>query len=137
MVAATILLGGCAQSAFDTVSDPATVERALASAGVEVCDEGDLAWGEVPGFVSGRSYVLDTDCSTADPNKPGAIVTVARFDSVGARDAAQARFLTQYRRGASSGAARTLGPLLITIDGNQRETTIERVKEALETVGAQ
>lgn len=131
-----ILVAGCAPSEFGMPADVPTVQSALEDAGLEACSHASLDWSTTPGFVSGTSFVLSTDCANLDVAHPGAIVTVSRYDSLESRDAALARFLTQYRRGAGAAAARTLGPLLITIDGGQKEAVIERLRTALQQLGA-
>lgn len=129
-------VSACARSDFATAADLATVEAAFDAAGIQVCETADLDWSATPGFDHGRSFRLNTDCSTHDPNRPGATVSVAAFDSTEARDAAQLRFLTQFRRHPGTGAARTLGPLLITVDGSQESATVERLRTALSDLDA-
>jgi hypothetical protein len=133
-----ILLGlaGCTTSEFGTPADVPVVRSALEDAGLQVCSSAALDWSTTPGFVSGTSFVLSTDCTNLDVAHPGASVTVSRYESLESRDAAQARFLTQGPRGAGIATAWTLGPLLITIDGGQKDAVVERFRAALRQLGA-
>ena len=60
-----------------------------------------------------------------------------RFDSLADRDAAQRSFETSHRRHIGLGNAWTLGPYLLTVDGSQQQGAIERLQQALQSLGAQ
>lgn len=134
---ALLTFAGCARSEF---SKPAALEaykEALAAKGLTVCAERDLDWKTVPGFVSGKQYDVEIDCVAFDANKPGARVTVVQFADNDAREAALRNFETVYRRHIGSGVSYTNGPLVILIDGNQKDVVIALVRQALAETGAQ
>jgi hypothetical protein len=129
------LIAGAPRSDFDREVDIADIEEAMASRGLNVCDEGEFAWTSTPGFVFGRFYDLSTNCSTYDPNKPGARVWVVEFESPEARDGALRNFETT-RRHIGSGIAWSNGPYIIIVDGNQKVEEISILKEAISSTGA-
>jgi hypothetical protein len=124
------------RSDFNQPADIATIEQAIASSGLQVCAQGNLNWSATPGFVSGKYYDISTDCSIYDPNKPGARLWVAEFSSARARDSALRSFETT-RRHIGSGAAWSKGPLVILIDGNQKDEVVIILREAITNSGAQ
>jgi hypothetical protein len=127
---------GAPRSDFDRPVDMASFEQALASKGLHVCEESDINWTTTPGFVSGRLYDIGTNCSSHDPNRPGARVWVAKFESVGARDAAMRNFETA-RRSIGPGMAWSNGPLAIFVDGNRKSEVASVLQEAVASIGAQ
>ena len=137
LLVALFLLEGCTRSGFAAPADLSAFEQALDKAGLHVCAAADLAWENTPGFVSGKHYTLELDCATADPNLPGASFTAVRFNSLADRDAAQRSFETSYRRHIGLGNAWTLGPYLLTVDGNRQQGAVERLKQVLQSLGAQ
>lgn len=137
LLVALFILAGCTRSDFASPADLSAIEQALDKAGLQVCAAADLTWDATPGFVSGKHYTLQLDCTTADPNRPGASFAAARFDSLADRDAAQRSFETSHRRPIGLGNAWTLGPYLLTVDGSQQPGAIERLQQALQSLGAQ
>ena len=137
LLVALFLLEGCTRTEFATPGDLSAIEQALDKAGLHVCGAADLAWEATPGFVSGKHYTLELDCAKADPNLPGASFTAARFGSIADRDAAQRSFETSHRRHIGLGNAWTLGPYLLTVDGNRQQGTVERLQQAMQSLGAQ
>ena len=127
---------GAPRSDFDRTVDMASFEQALASKGLHVCEESDINWTTTPGFVSGKLYDVSTNCSSHDPNKPGARVWVAKFKSVEARDAAMRNFETG-RRSIGPGMAWSNGPLAIFVDGNRKSEVASVLREAVASMGAQ
>jgi deferrochelatase/peroxidase EfeB len=124
------------RSDFNQPADIATIEQAIVSSGLQVCAQGELNWSATPGFVSGKYYDVSTDCSIYDPNKPGARLWVAEFSNARARDSALRSFETM-RRHIGSGAAWSKGPLVILIDGNQKDDVVIILREAITNAGAQ
>jgi hypothetical protein len=127
---------GAPRSDFDRPMNIASFEQALASKGLHVCEESDINWTTTPGFVSGKLYDVSTNCSSHDPNKPGARVWVAKFKSVEARDAAMRNFETG-RRSIGPGMAWSNGPLAIFVDGNRKSEVASVLQEAVASLGAQ
>ena len=127
---------GAPRSDFDRPVDIASFEQALASRGLHVCEESDINWTTTPGFVSGKLYDVSTNCSSHDPNKPGARVWVAKFKSVEARDAAIRNFETA-RRSIGPGMAWSNGPLAIFVDGNRKSEVASVLQEAVASIGEQ
>jgi hypothetical protein len=132
-----VIVAGCGQSNFTQQVDAASIEQALATAGLQVCNRGDVAWNTTPGFVQGKYYVLNTDCTANNQLNPNTTVVVAQFNSAESRDAAQQRFETQYLRHPSAGVVWALGPYIINVDGNLKDLTTQKVKQALVTLHAQ
>jgi hypothetical protein len=124
------------RSDFNQPADIATIEQAIVSSGLQICAQGDLNWSTTPGFVSGKYYDISTNCSVYDPNKPGARVLVVEFSNAGARDSALRNFETT-RRHVGSGAAWSKGPLVILVDGNQKDDVVIILREAITNAGAQ
>lgn len=137
LLIASFILGGCTRSDFATPADVPAIEQALDKAGLHVCATTDLTWAAAPGFVSGKHYTLEVDCAKADPNLPGAAFTVARFNSLADRDAAQRSFETSHRRHIGLGKAWTFGPYLLTVDGNRQPETAALLQQAMQSLGAQ
>ncbi len=129
-------VAGGQRSDFNRPADASTIEQALASKGLHTCAKGDINWTNTPGFVSGKYYDISTNCSTYDPNKPGARVFVAKFRSVETRDAALRNFETS-RRHIGTGIAWSNGPLIIVVDGNQNTEEISILRDAVASTGAQ
>jgi hypothetical protein len=129
-------IAGGPRSDFNRPTDISTIEQALASRGLHACAQGDINWTTTPGFVSGKYYDVNTNCSAYDPNKPGARVFVAEFSSVEARDAALRNFETS-RRHMGTGTAWSNGPLIIIVDGNQKAEVISILQDAVASTGAQ
>jgi hypothetical protein len=127
---------GAPRSDFDRPVDIASFEQTLASRGLHVCEESDINWTTTPGFVSGKLYDVSINCSSHDPNKPGARVWVAKFKSVEARDAAMRNFETG-RRSIGPGMAWSNGPLAIFVDGNRKSEVASVLQEAVSSIGAQ
>jgi hypothetical protein len=123
-------LVGCARSDFNQTAALRDIQQALGTRGLQPCAENDLKWTAVPGFVEGKQYDVDTSCTTYDPNFPGARVSIARFDSVEARDGALRNYQTIGRRNLGAGFARAVGPWIIVVDGN-RKAAAALIGEAL------
>jgi hypothetical protein len=132
-----LILVGCVRSEFSQPASEQDFLQAASDDGLTICAEQDLNWKAVPGFVSGRSYDIGLGCESYDPNKPGARVTVVRFDGNDAREAALRNFETVYRRHMGSGIAYTKGPLVIMVDGSQKSDVIAALKQAAAKAGAQ
>lgn len=137
LTALAAFLAGCARSEFSTPADLPTITQAFEAAGLQICTQEDLNWNITPGFVEGKYYEVSIDCAAHDPNKPGARIHIARFDTVEARDAALRNFETTYRRHPGAGTGRALGPWLILIDGNRTAAAAEQVRAALAQLGVQ
>jgi hypothetical protein len=75
-------------SDFNLSTDIASVEQAFAAKGLNVCAKEELNWSITPGFISGKFYDLNTNCSNFDPNHPGALVWLAKFSNIESHDAA-------------------------------------------------
>lgn len=130
-------LQACTRSDFAAPADLSAIEQALDKAGLHVCAAADLTWEATPGFMHGKHYTLEVDCTKADPNAPGASFTAVRFDSLADRDAAQRNFETSHRRPIGLGNAWTLGPYLLMVDGSQQQGVIAQLHEAMQSLGAQ
>ena len=91
----------------------------------------------MPGFVQGMQYDVDQNCAQYDPNVPAARVSLAKFDSVEARDAALRNFETMNQRRIGAGFARAVGPWIIVFDGNQKPLASTIVREVLSDLGVQ
>ena len=137
LLAALFILEGCTRSDFAAPADLGAIEQALDKAELHACAAADLTWETTPGFVSGKQYTLELDCAKADANLPGALFTAVRFDSLADRDAAQRSFETSHRRQLGLGNAWTLGPYLLTVDGNRQQGMVERLQQAMQSLGAQ
>ena len=124
------LLVGCARSDFSTPANENTLKQALIESNLQVCAEQPIQWQTVPGFVSGVYLTVGTDCA-----RPGGNITVARFDSVAARDGAISNSLNASRVPGNH-IARTLGPLIITVEGVRDDAVTRKITEALNTIGA-
>ena len=131
------VLGGCARPGFDTQVDLPAITAAIQGAGLQTCAEGELNWNLTAGFVEGKSVDVDTDCAGYDPNRPGARIHIARFDSAAARDAALRDFETTYRRHIGPAIGRAVGPWLILVDGHRAMPALERLRTALGQLAAQ
>jgi hypothetical protein len=121
-------------SDFNKSVDIATIEQALATKSLQICAQKEINWSATPGFVSGKEYDLDTNCSTFDPNKPGARVWLVEFSSVDARDYALRNFETS-RRHIGPAIAWSKGQLIILVDGTQRQEVINALKETVSNLG--
>ena len=121
-------------SNFSLSADIASVEQAIAAKGLNVCAKEELNWSITPGFVSGKVYDLNTNCSTFDPNKPGARMWLVEFSSVEARDYALRNFETS-RRHIGPAIAWSRGPLIILVDGNQKQEAINALRETVANIG--
>jgi hypothetical protein len=119
-----------------TLAGPA-ITGAIQGAGLQTCAEGDLNWNLTAGFVEGKSIDVDTDCAAYDPNRPGARIHIARFDSAAARDAALRDFETTYRRHIGPAIGRAVGPWLILVDGQRTMPALERLRAALGELAGQ
>ena len=124
------LIGGTPRSDFNQHAELAQIEEAISGSGLDVCAQGEFDWPSVPGFVSGKFYEISTNCSAYDANRTGALVLVAKFDSVEARDRAILSFETG-RRHIGSTMAWSIGPYAIFVDGNQRPDERALLKEAM------
>lgn len=133
---AALLLIACVRSEFTRSVDLAMIENAVETAGLQRCVVEDLTWDITPGFVAGKFYELDLDCATHDPNRPGARVWAAQFDSVEARDAATLSFETG-RRHLGNGIAWTHGPFLVVLEGPQRTEVRARLMQVTAGIAAQ
>jgi hypothetical protein len=129
------LIAGAPRSDFNSPVDISDIEAALASRGLHICAQEEFAWTSAPGFVFGKFYDINTNCSTYDPNKPGARVWVVEYESVEARNAALRNFETT-RRHIGSGIAWSNGPYVVLADGNQKAEEISILKEAISSTGA-
>jgi hypothetical protein len=127
---------GAPRSDFARPVNTASFEQALASKGLHVCEESEINWTTSPGFISGKLYDIGTNCSNHDANRPGARVWVAKFKSVGARDAAMRNFETG-RRSIGPGMAWSNGPLAIFVDGNRKSEVDSVLREAVASIGEQ
>ncbi len=132
-----LALAGCARGDFNRVADAMQIDAALRDAGLQVCTAADLTWDAVPGFVEGKFYVVDTNCAAHDPNRPGDSLTVARFDSVEARDAALRNFETVHRRQLGLGGAWTFGPYLLLSDGPQQDEPARLLDGAMQRLAGE
>jgi len=112
----------------------ALFEQALANKGLEVCSQQEINWSMTPGFVSGKIYYLDLNCSSFDPNKPGARVWAVEFRTIGSRNYALRNFET-LRKHIGSAIAWSKGSLVILVEGNQKQEVISALREALASVG--
>jgi hypothetical protein len=112
----------------------ATIEQALATKSLQICAQTEINWSTTPGFVSGKVYDLNFNCSTFDHNKPGAKVWLVEFSSVEARDYALRNFETS-RRHIGPAIAWSKGPLIILVDGNQRQEVINALRETVANIG--
>lgn len=135
IILAALVVGG-PRSDFDRPADMASIEQALASNGLHICAQGAVNWTATPGFVFGKYYDIETNCTNYDPNKPGARVWVVRFSSLEARDAALRNFETN-RRHIGTGIAWSNGPFVIFVDGSQKSEVISIVRDVLPNSGAQ
>ena len=131
LVCLALALTGCARGDFNRVADAMKIDAALRDAGLQVCSVSDLPWQDVPGFVEGRFYVVDTICTDRDPNRPGDLLSWARFDSVEARDAALRNFETAHRRQLGLGGVWTFGPYLLLSDGPQETEPARLLEQAM------
>ena len=123
-------LAGCARSDFSTPATEETIRQALLDRSLQVCAEQPIAWQTVPGFVSGKIFTVSTGCAGSGVN-----VAVARFDSVEARDSAVSN-AQNTSRVSGNRIARTLGPLIITVDNVRDDAVAQRIVEALNATGA-
>jgi hypothetical protein len=128
-------LAGCARSDFNQPADISSITEAFSARGLQPCSRNELKWTAVPGFVQGMQYDVDMNCANYDPNFPAARVTLAKFDSVEARDAALRNFETIYQRRIGSGFARAIGPWILVVDGNQKLLASALVREVLSDLG--
>ena len=124
------VLAGCARSDFNVPANEETLKQALIDSHLQVCAEQLLEWRTVPGFVSGAFLTVGADCA-----QPGVNIAVARFDSVEARDGAMNNVLNTNRVPGSH-IVRTLGPLLITVEGARNDEIVQKITAALNTIGA-
>ena len=135
MLVIVLSLAGCARSDFNQPVALQNLQQALGARGLQPCAEDDLKWTVVPGFVEGKRYDVDQNCATYDPNYPAARVSLAKFDSVEARDGALRNFETINQRRIGAGFARAIGPWIIVVDGNQKLLASTIVREVLNDLG--
>jgi hypothetical protein len=135
MVLLVLTLAGCARSDFNQSVSLQNLQQAMGARGLQPCAQDDLKWTAVPGFVEGKRYDVDQNCTAYDPNFPAACVYLAIFDSVEARDAALRNFETINQRRIGAGFARAVGPWIIVVDGNQKMTASTIVREVLSDLG--
>ena len=128
-------LAGCVRSDFNQPVDISNITQALSARGLQPCAKNELKWTAVPGFVQGMQYDVDMNCANYDPNFPAARVTLAKFDSVEARDAALRNYETIGRRHIGAGFARAIGPWILVVDGNQKMLASALVREVLSDLG--
>ena len=131
----TLSLAGCTRSDFNQPVALQNLQQALGARGLQPCAEDDLKWTVVPGFVEGKRYDVDQNCTTYDPSFPAARVYLAKFDSVEARDGALRNFETINQRRIGAGFARAIGPWIIVVDGNQKLLASTIVREVLSDLG--
>jgi hypothetical protein len=134
-VVMVLSLAGCARSDFNQPVDISNITQALSARGLQPCAKNELKWTAVPGFVQGMQYDVDMNCANYDPNFPAARVTLAKFDSVEARDAALRNYETIGRRHIGAGFARAIGPWILVVDGNQKMLASALVREVLSDLG--
>jgi hypothetical protein len=125
-----LALAGCARSDFNLPATIDSVEQALTAHGLHICATEPLSWTSVAELVVGHFLSVSTDCA-----KPGAKVAIAQFGSVEARDAAMSNILHASRTPGNR-TARTLGPLVITIERVDDNATMQSVLETLNALGA-
>ena len=118
------------RSDFNQPISIASIEKMIAEKDLKICAQGDLNWSVNPGFVSGKYFDISTNCSGYDPNKPGARVWVAEYGNLKARDLALRNF-ENTRRHIGSGSMWSKGPLVILVDGNQKNKVVSALREAL------
>ena len=106
------------------------VDRAVATAGLQVCSVVEEPDGLAPASVTGRAYAVAAAC-------PGntATVVVDRFGSAADRDAAARRF-EGLARPRGSGLVLTLGDATVLVQGAGDGGVSRRLVEALRGVGA-
>ncbi len=121
-------------SEFNQSVDIKSIEQALGNESLDICAQKEINWSVAPGFVSGKIYELDINCSTFDPNKSGAKVWLIKFSNVEARDYALRNFETS-RRHIGLGIAWSKGPLIILVDGNQKQEVINVIRKAVASIG--
>jgi hypothetical protein len=121
-------------SDFNLSGDIASVEQAIAAKGVKICAKEELNWPTTPGFVLGKVYDLNMNCSNFNPNYPGARVWLVKFSDVESRDAALRNFETA-RRHIGLGMAWSKGPLIMLVDGNQKPELIIALREVTSRLG--
>ena len=109
---------------------PDAVERAVATAGLRICDVADVAHDLPGGSLGGRAYRVAPSC-------PGgtATVVVDRFGSAGDRDAAARRF-ESLARPRGSGEVLTLGDATVLLPASGDEEPRRRLRAALLGEGA-
>jgi hypothetical protein len=118
MLVAVIMAPVLAQglhSDFNKSVEIATIEQALSTKSLQICAQEEINWSTAPGFVSGKVYDLNTNCSTFDPNKPEARMWLVEFSNVEARDYALRNFETS-RRHIGPAIAWSRGSLAILVD---------------------
>jgi hypothetical protein len=120
-------------SDFNQSADIASAEQAFAAKGLNICAKEELNWSITPGFISGKVYDLNTNCSNFDPNYPGARAWLAKFNDIESRDAALRNFETT-RRHIGLGIAWSKGPLIMLVDGNQKPGIIGALKEVASSI---
>jgi hypothetical protein len=130
VVLVLMLTAACGRSSFTTPASEDGIKQKLVESGLKVCQEEPLTWTTVPGFVSGKHVTVGIDCG-----QPGVGVTVAKFDSVEARDGAM-RNLETSSRVAGNRIGRTLGPYVISIEGLRSDAAVQRIVKALDAAGA-
>ena len=128
-VLALVQEAGSGRSAFGTDAEDLT-ERAVGTAGLQVCSSVDEPGGWAAGAVGGKAYEVAARC-------PGDTVTVVvdRFGTAAGRDAAARRFESLVRPRAS-GAVLTLGDGTVLVRGAGDGDARARLVAALRDAGA-
>ena len=106
------------------------VERAVAAAGLEVCDVVEHPGGQAPAAVGSRSYRVADAC----PGDPATAV-VDRFGSAADRDAA-ARQFESLGRPRAAGTVLTLGDTTVFLQGSGDGGARRELAAALRREGA-
>lgn len=137
LLIALLLLAGCTRTDFSQPASLEQVAQAITDHGLAICAQEDVTWSAVPGFVAGKRVDIDFDCTSYDPNRPGARVTLLQFADVATREAALRNFESVYRRHIGAGISYSNGPIIVVVDGNQKAPVIAALHEAMANIGAQ
>lgn len=117
---------------FDTSITADNVKQLVASQGLQICDEKNLSL-TVPGFTSGKKFVLSVNCATdTDPIN----VAVVNFSSRNARNAAIQRVESVFRNGFGPNLAYVYGPYVIVVQGSRGIENQIILGKALKRAGA-